>query len=117
MFDYLLLHLLVVAQAAPDLLQSIVLPTILLVVGVFSSSSFEWVQAKWAWLNTTYPLVRFVASGLWAGLAGFLALKLGQNVPTDIASFDVGSWAAFLTSLAAWAWHALVKSYRATVAS
>lgn len=98
-----------------ETLSSLLLPALLLVVGAFSSESFEWVQDKWAWLSDTYPIVRYLASGLWGGVAGWLALQIGQSVPADIAQFDVGSWGAFLVSLVTWAYHSLRKSVTASV--
>lgn len=114
-------HVPVVAALAAITLSAgtsaLLLSLILTTVSAFASQSFEWVQAKWTWLGTTKPLVRFAASGLWGGLAAWLAIQIGHQVPADVASFDLPSWAAFLGSLVTWAWRNLVKSTQASFAT
>lgn len=94
--------------------QTLILGLIAVLVGTYSSKTFEWVQDKWVWLNNAKPLVRFIGSGLWAGLAGWLALAIGQQVPVDLGQMDVTQWAGLLNAFIAWAWHAFVKAKAAS---
>lgn len=96
---------------------ALLLSLILTTVSAAAERTFEFVQNKWVWLGTAKPIVRYIASGLWGGLAAWLAIQIGHSVPADIGQFDLPSWASFLGSLVTWAWHSLVKSTQASLAT
>lgn len=98
----------------PEATSNFILTVLLLGVSAINERSFEWVQDKWEWLNQTKPLVRFVLSGLYGGLVGWLALQIGHAIPADFGQMDLTNWTAVLTATTTWAWHALVKAKEAS---
>lgn len=110
MFTYLQLHILAVAIALPPGFNDLIMPIILLLVGGLASYSFRWIEAASLWLQRTKPIIRFIFSGVWGGLAGWLTLALAIMVPTDFGQMDAATWGKLLAALATWAWHAFLKA-------
>ena len=104
---------LAVAFAMPLWLSPIIAVLLPLLTGFIGTKTFEPFQAAWKWLNTAHPLVRFVGSGVWGGILGFLgtvgitlvcAPGVTQCTPSTT---DAAGWTAFISALVTWGWKAL----------
>lgn len=96
-----------------DWLMTLIPQLIPLIAGAIASLLFEPIQRIVTKLNSAHPLVRFALSGLWAGVAGYLA-TVSIPAPTTMTAFTNPSLGALIAALATWGFHALLKAAAGT---